>query len=88
MDVKQEVITLIGQVSSCFENPDAAGGLDEEKVRALGKRFIDRVSAYMEGSPRLGHATTLELINELHVRADVSHLNGEEWPSYRTAGSE
>ncbi|MFN2388032.1 MAG: hypothetical protein ABR575_00275 [Actinomycetota bacterium] len=34
-------------------------------------------------APNLGHATTKELIDELAARAEVSLVNGEQWPSYR-----
>lgn len=34
--------------------------------------------------PNLGCATTLDLINELRARAEVSAIAGERWPSYRT----
>lgn len=34
--------------------------------------------------PRLGYATTKQLIDELAARADVSATIGESWPSYST----
>ena len=38
--------------------------------------------------PYLGLATTRQLIDELAARAEVSQINGESWPSYRTVGPE
>lgn len=34
--------------------------------------------------PNLGYATTFELINEIHARADIAKTIGEEWPNYKT----
>ena len=34
--------------------------------------------------PRLGYATTIDLISELADRVEVSAVSGEEWPNYTT----
>lgn len=34
--------------------------------------------------PRLGYATTIELINELAARVEISAVTGEAWPNYTT----
>ncbi len=34
--------------------------------------------------PQLGCATTLQLLEELKARAEISDAIGEKWPSYRT----
>lgn len=72
----------------CFENPEAAGSLDEGKARQLAKRFLDKINDYTEASPRLGLATTIDLITELQSRVDTAFANGEDWATYRTVGSE
>lgn len=41
----------------------------------------------IERGAHLGEATTLELILELHARADVARTTGETWPNYRTVDS-
>ena len=49
-----------------------------EKWHSLAKKDIE---------PNLGYATTFELINELHARANIAKTIGEEWPNYKTVKS-
>lgn len=36
--------------------------------------------------PLLGLATTRHLIDEIAARAEIAAIDGQEWPSYKTAG--
>lgn len=56
--------------------------MDTELAFAIADEILDLLLA--DRTPYLGCATTLELIIELHARAEVSTVIGEEWPSYRT----
>jgi hypothetical protein len=52
----------------------------------LAEAIVTEVSK-LDTTPNLGCATTFELINELHARADVAKTIEEEWPNYKTVNS-
>lgn len=75
MDVREEVIKALEDVES-----------REGNVPTVHAELMSKLEPYIN-HPRLGFATTIELINELQARVDIAHLNGEEWPVYRAKDS-
>lgn len=63
-----------------------AAHLDPRSHSQLAADFIEHWegSALAGNEPLLGLATTMALITELQVRANVSMIAGENWPHYRT----
>lgn len=82
-NVREAVFQAIGAASTCWENMEGTGIFDSDRAKQIGDELMEWVNR-----PRLGYATTLELILELHARADVSDAIGEEWPSYKPVGAE
>ena len=80
---REAVFQALGAASTCWEHMEGAGIFDDQKAIQIGEELMEWMNR-----PRLGYATTLELINELHARAMVGRVVGEEWPSYKTAGYE
>lgn len=78
---REAVFLAIGAASMCWENVGAAGIFDSTQAKVIGEELMGWVNR-----PRLGYATTLDLINELHARAMVGTVTGEEWPHYQTVG--
>lgn len=94
MNVREEVFEALGAASTCWQYPDKAGVFDSEKCKEVGDELMGKLDPYINElatkyiQPNLGLATTIELIREVNERANVAHLNGEEWPVYRTVQGE
>lgn len=78
-----------GAVSTCWSDLDAAGVFDSTRAAAIVDELLETVLTITQlGEPALGCASTLELIEELKARAEVSATVGDAWPHYRTVDSE
>jgi hypothetical protein len=78
---REAVFQAVGAASACWDNLEGAGVFESEKAKDIGEELMGWVNR-----PRLGCATTRELIAELEARADVAATVGESWPDYRTVG--
>jgi hypothetical protein len=79
----EAVFQAVGAASACWENLEGAGVFQSDRAKEIGEELMGWVNR-----PRLGYATTKELIDELSARADVDQSIGEAWPNYKTVGGE
>jgi hypothetical protein len=83
--LEEAVFQAVGAASMAWENPAGAGVFDSDRAKAVGEELLAWVQRG-RNHPRLGYATTLELIRELSARAETSRVDG--WPNYRTVDQE
>jgi hypothetical protein len=76
----EAVHQAIGAASACWTNLEGAGTFESIQAQQIAGELLD----YWIKKPRLGYATTLQLIEELHARVDTADANGELWPAYQT----
>lgn len=80
----------VGAASTCWENLEGTGVFQDDRAREVAERLLNQIHSLapaLTRQPYLGYATTIDLINELQTRANVSLTIGEDWPKYRTADS-
>jgi hypothetical protein len=87
--IERSEMTYLGQAESLAEAVYMAlAVLPENKTQDEMKRVGEELISWLYSEPRLGLATTYELLRELNARAVVAKSLGEEWPDYRTIGGE
>lgn len=91
VDVTSFMEEIRGAVARGWCHPkNSAKEFDSDLAEAISREVFDLLAAWRSADgyePRLGCATTLQLIAELQVRAEVSAVTGEKWPNYRTIDS-
>lgn len=80
------VVQAMGYASACWDNLQGAGVFRSDEAREAADSLVEWLEAHAV-QPNLGYATTGDLIAELHARAQVSDVIGEQWPRYRTVDS-
>lgn len=79
------VFQALGAASMCWETPEGAGVFDSTRAKAIGDEVVARLRA-RENEPRLGCATTRQLLDEITTRIEIDGYNGGSGLDYRTVG--
>jgi hypothetical protein len=84
------VFEALGAASTCWTPGTGDAVFDSTRAKEIGEGLVEDIKFAVPSvlrEPFLGYATTKQLIDELHARAEVSATIREAWPSYRTAGN-
>jgi len=77
--INDAVFMAIGAASTCWESLEGTGVFDSTKAKELGEELIHLIKV-----PRLGYATTRELIMELNSRMETATEDQLPFIEYRT----
>jgi len=77
---QEAVFQAIGAASVCWEHMDGTGVFDSDKAKEIGEELMEWMNR-----PRLGFATTLELLEEIHARVE-STSEQDPFLAYRVVG--
>lgn len=77
------VFQALGAASTCWETLNGAGVFDSTRAKAIGDELVARLRA-REDEPRLGLATTRQLLDEITTRIEIDGYSGGGGLDYRT----
>lgn len=80
--VGEQVYQSLGAASTCWESMEGTGVFDSDRCKQIGDELMSFILEKTGlGEPKLGLATTEELVQELHTRIALGH--GAD-PKYRS----
>ncbi len=62
----EAVFQALGAASTCWESLEGTGTFDSDRAKLIGDKLLEHVAR-----PRLGYATTEQLLDELRARIEV-----------------
>lgn len=84
LSLEDVVMQSLGAASMCWEQIEEAGIFQAERARAIGKALIEWVRNNKIEGPRLGLATTRQLVQELQARIETDYASGGGGLDYTT----
>lgn len=82
VSLNSAVFQALGAASACWEYLERAGVFDSEQAERIGQALLQKIRE--DEGPKLGLATTRQLLEEIKTRIDMDWYNGGGGLNYTT----